>query len=180
MVKAWLKLWRNTFNYTGTATCREYWLGLIMNVIAMYVGVLPCALLIKLVGNIDVLIIAYIVFMQLPAFSIYFRRARGAGWKMGTAVYLAIVTPGISGLIVGMITQPVVVSKGQSLMLKLCALGFGLFFYGGVLGGILYGDPTAIPALPSAGIALIGIILIWNWVMQKILKRKARSGANKV
>lgn len=168
MFKAWKDMWKNTFNYTGTVIRKEYWLALIMNVIVMYVGVIPYALIAKnITDNFAVVVTIYLVAIHLPTLAIYFRRARDAGWKMGTAVYLAIITPIISGLIVGIISNCRVVSKGYSLVAKIFALSFGLYFYGGVLGIILYDDPTAIPIVLMLGLLLGSFTLICygvvNW-----------------
>ena len=168
MFKAWKDMWKNTFNYTGTVTCKDYWLALIMNVIVMYVGVVPYALIAKnITDNVAVVVTIYLVAIHLPTLAIYFRRARSAGWKTGTAIYLAIITPIISGLIVGMILNCRVVSKGYSMISKIFALSFGLFFYGGVLGLVLYGDPTAMPVMSILGLLLGSFTLIGygivNW-----------------
>jgi uncharacterized membrane protein YhaH (DUF805 family) len=37
MWKTFISLWKNIFNYSGTASRKEFWLGSIMNIIAMYV-----------------------------------------------------------------------------------------------------------------------------------------------
>lgn len=91
----------------------------------------------------------------------------GAGWKTGTAVYLAITIPVLSGLIAGMINNCATLSKGYSLILKIFALSFGLFFYGGVLGIALYDDLSAIPVMPISGLLLASFTLIGyaiaNW-----------------
>ena len=47
MFKSWISMWKNAFNYTGTATRKDYWLALIMNVIVMYIGAIPCGLIAK-------------------------------------------------------------------------------------------------------------------------------------
>ena len=155
MLKAWLNMWRNIFNYKGSASRKEYWLAIIMNVIAMYVGVIPCALLAALFAdNVTAFITVYLIAVHLPVISLYFRRARGAGWKLGTTVYLAITIPVLSGLLVGAIFHCGAVTA------KALAMSFALFFYGGMLGLALYGDPGAIPFLPIAGLLLGTLTLI--------------------
>jgi len=168
MFKAWKEMWKNTFNFTGTVTRKGYWLALIMNVIVMYVVVVPYALVsIYITDNEAVVITIYLVAFHLPTLAIYFRRARGAGWKTGTAIYNAITIPVLSGLIVGAIFNSGTVTKGYSLVAKILALSFGLFFYGGVIGVALYGDPTAIPIMSISGLLLFTFTLIGygivNW-----------------
>ena len=168
MLKAWLSMWKKTFCFTGKATRKEYWLALIMNVIAMYVAIVPYALLAKCITDNWMLVSAvYLIAVHLPVFSLYFRRARDAGWKMGTALYTAVTLPGIGALILGAISHCGSMGKGKSVILKLLMFSFALFFYGGVLGLALYGDPTAIPAMPIAGLLLAAGLLIGygivNW-----------------
>ena len=55
MWKTFISLWKNIFNYSGTASRKEFWLGSIMNIIAMYVGLLPIAILFLLLNTFGVL-----------------------------------------------------------------------------------------------------------------------------
>ena len=50
MIKPWIKMWKNTFNYKGTATRKEYWITLLLNILYMYVFIIPYALIIKVTG----------------------------------------------------------------------------------------------------------------------------------
>ena len=161
MLKAWINLWKNIFCYTGVTSRKEYWLALVFNIIAAYVFVIPFALLAMCITDRVWLVTAvYLIGTHLPVLPLYFRRARDAGWRMGTAVYLALVTPVLSGLLVGFISRCGVIGKGRSFALKTLALGYGLFLYGGILGILLHGDPTSIPALPVAGLLLCTCTLI--------------------
>ena len=127
MIKAWVNMWKNTFNYTGTVTRKEYWLALIMNLIAMYVLVIPYALITRCITDSFVAVVTvYLVVFHLPVLAIYFRRARGAGWKVRTAIYCAVTIPGISGFLVGIFSEFAAFSKWYSLVAKLFALSFGL------------------------------------------------------
>lgn len=161
MFKAWKNMWKNIMNYTGSVSRKAYWHAIIMNVIFMYIAAIPYALLSMLfTDNVAIVVTVYAIAVHLPVLSLYFRRANDAGWKIGTAVYLAIVTPVLSGLIVGAIGYSGNAGKGSSLIGKIFALSFGLFFYGGLLGLALYNDPTAIPALPVTGLLLASFTLI--------------------
>ena len=158
MFKAWLDMWKNTLNYTGTVTRKTYWLALITNVMALFVGVVPFALIAKLfTSNATLFATIYLTVAHLPALSLYFRRANDANWKMTTALFMAVACPILSGSIVGAFPS---VPKGQlwppvySVTGKLFALSFGLFFYGGLLGIILFSDPTSIPWLSCIGLFL--------------------------
>lgn len=161
MFKSWLLLWKNIFNYKGQTTLKEYWLSLVANVIAMYIFVIPYALLLaNFAVNIYVCVISYLTIIYLPVLSIYFRRANDVGWRISTTIYLAIVIPVFSGIIVGILPANTITNKFGSLILKTLALGFGLFLYGGFLGIILYDDPAALPYLSAPGLLLCSIILI--------------------
>lgn len=168
MIKAWTSMWKNTFNFTGTVTRKGYWLALIMNVIVMYAGAIPYALVaFNITDNVTAIVTIYIVIFHLPVLALYFRRARNTGWKTGTAVYNFVIIPILSGLIVGILSDRGTIRKGYSFIAKTIALSFGLFFYGGVLGLALYGDPVAIPILPVSGLLLCSFTLIGygivNW-----------------
>ena len=165
MFKAWLNMWRNTFNYTGTATQKEYWLACILNVPIMYVLVIPFALIVKSFSiSPEVASAIFLIAFHFPTLSLYFRRANDANWKTFTTLLLIIVTPIISGFIVGAFPS---VPKGQrwprfySLIGKLFALSCGLFLYGGFLGIILHGDPIAFPGLSYAGLVLGTVTLFF-------------------
>lgn len=167
MIKSWLLLWKNTFNYKGKTSIKTYWLSLITNVIAMYIFVIPYALTFALIekyfaaGFDSVIIpIPYLVVVHLPVLSAYFRRANDVGWRISTTIYLAIVIPIFSGIIVGILPANIITNKFGSLILKTLALGFGCFLYGIFLGIILYDDPTALIYLSAPGLLLCFILLI--------------------
>lgn len=165
MFKAWRDMWKNIFNYTGTVTRKNYWLALIMNVIAMYVAIVPFALIAKqFTSNATLMATIYLIAVHLPVLSLYFRRANDSNWKITTSIFMAIVCPALSGLIVGAFTS---IPKNEywppfySITSKLFALSFGLFFYGGILGILLYGDPTSIMWLSVSGLLLGTATLIF-------------------
>ena len=41
MWKAFVSLWKNIFNYKGKSGRKEFWLGIVMNIIMMYAGLIP-------------------------------------------------------------------------------------------------------------------------------------------
>lgn len=164
MIKSWLDLWKNIFNYKGKTKRKQFWLATITNVIAMYIFMIPYALILGIfsVDAIDAIIasVIFIVIMTVPVLAIYFRRANDAGLRLGTTIYIALVAPIISGLFVGVLPTDFSTNKELALVGKALVLSYGLFFYGGVLGIGFYGDPTAIPSLPIAGLLLAALTLI--------------------
>ena len=161
MVKCWLNMWKNIFNYLGTVTRREYWLSICMNVIFMYALAVPCGLICRgLNANVNLVIIIYLAVFHLPVLSLYFRRGRGAGWKFITSLYLAVVLPCFSGIMVGFINNAGAVKRGEAIVGKLLALGFGLFFYGSVINAVFYGDPAKVAILPISGLLVASLTLI--------------------
>lgn len=159
MLKAWLNMWRNMFNYTGTSSQKEYWLACILNLPAMFIFVIPFALILRNFPiSPEVAIALFLIVFHIPTLSLYFRRANDANWKALTALYMAFICPIISGLIVGAfpsIPKGTVWPRFYSITSKLFALSFGVFFYGGVLGILLFGDPTSLMWLSFSGL-LIG------------------------
>lgn len=168
MFRAWIHMWKNTFNYTATVTRKSYWSALIMNVIFMYIGVVPIALIAKLFTR-DAILVAtiYLTVVHLPALSLYFRRANDANWKITTSIFMAIGCPILSGIIVGIFPS---IPKGNhfprlySIPCKLFALSFAFFFYGLLLSTLLYGDPTAFPWLCYTGLLLGTGTLVFSGV----------------
>ena len=165
MLKAWFNIWKNIFNYRGIVSRKEYWLANIMNVLVMYVFVIPYALIFRVLTlSVEICVVSFFIIFFTPVISLYFRRANDANWSVPTAVFMALGCPVVSGIIVGIFPS---VPKGTpqprfySIIGKLFALSFGPFFYGGVLGMLLYGDPTAIPLLCGAGLLLGTATLIF-------------------
>lgn len=162
MIKSWFDLWKNIFNYKGKTKRKQFWLATIANVIAMYVFVIPYVLILRNfpVDSIIASVVVFIVIMTVPVLAIYFRRAHDACLRLGTTIYIALVAPIISGLYVGILPTNFSTNKESALVGKALVLSYGLFFYGGVLGVVFYGDPTAIPGLPIAGLLLGAFTLI--------------------
>ncbi len=160
MINAWFELWKNTFNYKGKMTRKSYWLALITNLIAMYVFVVPYALILRNFTTNILIVIPYLVIIHLPVISAYFRRANDAGFHVVTTIYLVLVIPIISGLFVGIFPSVRSIDKGRGILGKLLALGFGLFLYGGFLGILIYDDPSALPYLPISGLIINSLSLI--------------------
>ena len=161
MIKSWFDLWENIFNYKGKTNRKQFWLATIANIIAMYIFMIPYALILRKFP-VDAIIasVVFIVIMTVPVLAIYFRRANDAGLRLGTTIYIALVAPIISGLFVGILPTDYSTNKEKALIGKAFALSYGLFFYGGVLGIVFYGEPTAIPGLPAAGLLLGALTLI--------------------
>ena len=133
MIKSWLDMWKNIFNYKGTVSRRDYWLALVANVIFMYAAAIPYALIAKCItDNVTLVIVIFLIAVHLPVFALYSRRARSAGWSVFTTIYLTVTIPVLSGLLVGFISDCKAVGKGQGFMLKIFALSFALWFYSSV------------------------------------------------
>ena len=137
MLKAWLNTWKNIFNYSGTVSRKEYWLACFMHVSAMFVFVIPYALIMRnLPISVEIVIVSFFILFLPPAVALYFRRANDANWKALTAVFMALGCPILSGLVVGAfpsVPKGVAWPRFYSITSKLFALGYGLFFYGGFL-----------------------------------------------
>jgi len=178
LLKAWLHTWKNIFNYSGIVSRKEYWLACIMNILAMFVFVIPYALIMRhLPISVGLGIVLFFIIFLTPAVALYFRRANDANWSVLTALFMALALPIVSGLIVGVFSS---IPKGKpwpqfySIIGKIFALGYGLFFYGGFLGIIFFDNPTAIPVLCYSGLFLNTITLVFVGIRMLILK--IRSG----
>ena len=73
-----------------------------MNILAMYVFVIPYALIMRMFPlSVEVVITSYFAIFLTPAVTLYFRRANDANWKVLTTLLMALGCPILSGLIVG-------------------------------------------------------------------------------
>lgn len=179
MIKAWLSMWKKTFCYTAEATRKEYWQALIMNVIAMYVGIIPYTLILaNFTDNVAMIAAVYLIAAHLPVLALYFRRARGAGWKLSTTVWLAITIPVLSGLIVGVLDRCGAVERERAMIGKILALSFGLFLYGSIITAVSGKSPEEVWYLPIGGLLLASGTLIvygirnWRAVVAVLLGRE--------
>lgn len=174
MLKAWLNIWKNIFNYKGTASQKEYWSACVMNIPAMFIFIIPYALILRNFSiSVELCMVSFFIIFLIPAVALYFRRANDANWSVLTALLMAIVCPILSGLIVGVFPSIPKVTpwpRFYAIIGKLFALSFGLFFYGGILGSIIYGDPTAIPHLCIAGLLLGTATLIFAGIKMLLTK----------
>ncbi len=165
MIKCWLSMWRNMFNYRGTVSRKEYWSACILNIPAMFIFCVPFALILRNFPiSAEVASAIFIILFHIPAVALYFRRANDANWKITTTIFMAVGCPVLSGCIVGAfpsIPKGTLWPRFYSLTGKLFALSFGIFVYGGVLGILLFGDPTSIPWLSAGGVLLGGGTLMY-------------------
>lgn len=100
----------NIGNYSGTVSQKEYWFACILNVPAMFVFIVPFALILRNFSiSPEVGSALFLIAFHVPALALYFRRANDVAWKPLTALFMAIVMPIVSGLIVGALPS---VSKG--------------------------------------------------------------------
>lgn len=110
MIKAFVSTWKNIFNYTGKATIREYWLGLLGSLIAMYLSIIPLAGLVFLSGFpsssgiLMPLAICSVLFL-LPTASLTVRRIRDSGFNMSVMIASAILIPVFGMIAVGLLKK---------------------------------------------------------------------------
>jgi len=138
MIKSWLNMWRNLFDFKGNTSRKEYWLACILNVPVMFIFIVPVGLIIRYFPiSPEAMSVIYLILFHIPTVALYFRRANDANWKPLTALYMALVCPVISGFVVGLFPS---VSKGEhlfppfySIIGKLFALLAGFCLYVGVL-----------------------------------------------
>ena len=171
MWNAFLLLWKNIFNYTGKSSRKEFWLGAIMNVIAMYVGVFPLAavmLLLKALGIIplfELVIGAYMVAFILPMVSLSVRRANDAGFKVTDKVILLGLLPGLGVIIIALYPSNSV-NNGMNWFARIALLGLSIYVYGGIIATALFGVEAAAP-FAYVGITTILIDMIVYTVTHK-------------
>lgn len=153
---------------------KEYWLACIINVLAMCVFLIPYALfIIYLSLSVEIAIIIFLIIFLTPAFALYFRRANDANWSVLTALFMALMVPMGSGLIVGVfpsVPKGTSWSRFYSTISKIFVLSYGLCFYGGFGGIIFFNDPTSIPILSYSGFFLGTSTLIFFVIKMRFSK----------
>ena len=110
MWKAFLSLWKNIFNYSEKAGIKEFWLGSVANIIAMYVALIPVAIIILLLKPLDlikdispiVLSAIHIGVFLVPLISLYVRRANDVGLKKFDILLTAVAVPAVGAMIIGL------------------------------------------------------------------------------
>jgi len=170
MIKALVSLWKNIFNYSGTASRKDYWLGITANVILMYILIVPIALIFRFVPFItpDALAIVYIILIHLPVYSIYVRRARDAGWSKSALIWVTVCLPVFSGIVIGFLgtgSKLVTQKNPYSIFLKLICVGIGLFVYSSFASIFLFGTPEALSPITCAGLLLSTISIIVGYIV---------------
>jgi len=176
MVKAWLAMWKQTFCFTGKVSQKDYWLALAMHLITIYVGVVPYALILRnFTDNAGAVAAVYLIFVSIPALSLYFRRGNSVGWSTFTSIYTAITFPGAGALLVGFLPANSASPNKNSIFLKILLLCFAVFLYSSVAGVVFYDDPLYFETAPviallvaSAPLVFWGLILVWTSVKNTI------------
>lgn len=184
MWKTFISLWKNIFNYSGTASRKEFWLGSIMNIIAMYVGLLPIAILFLLLNTFGVLhlispiafSIIYICIFLLPLLSLYVRRANDVGLKKFDIWLVAVAVPAAGAMIIAMYPPKTkVLYKGVAWCYRCMAIGFGFYIYSGFIGSMVLGSIDAAAPFVGIGLALATISMIIGAIIVKVNQERNRN-----
>ena len=167
MVKSFLLLWKNIFNYTGRCGRKDYWLGLIANVIFMYIAAIPYALITAFLGvPLPVMVTLFLIIIHLPALSAYVRRANDINMKLGDMLLVGLAVPLIGAIIVGMIGS--LANDGKKYpfawLLRMILIGMGMFFYGGLLGIVVFGTPEAFLPVVATGLGIMTVCIITGFI----------------
>lgn len=156
-------MWKKTFDYKGESTRKDYWLAIIMNVIVMYVGVIPYTLLaMGITKNALLLTIPYIIIFHLPILALYVRRTNNLQLKRSTKLFITMVIPMVSGLLVGIISTTFAkkdLPRYYYIARILFGLSIGLGLYGIHLGKIVWDNPIVFSVLYYPGL-FIGVVAL--------------------
>lgn len=132
-------LWRNIFNFHGTAGRGEFFRSLLVNIIAMYVMMIPfmvvCAVIFYAIAAVGVgaaagkvlaggAAVIYIGIFMIPLLSLLVRRMRDSGFSMKLLVLLLIAIPVLGFLLIGMM------KKSERAYCWLSKIGYTLFVGG--------------------------------------------------
>ena len=160
-------MWKNIFNYKDVSDKKEYWLGLVANLITMYICVIPIALLSVLFSANPIIFSAvYMIVCNLPAVSLFVRRANDLNMKIADTLLVAIMTPGISAIIIGLIPSQTKTKKKFSFpwTWRFFILGIGIFFTSGIISQICFGVPDAFSMITISGLILSTVSMIVGYI----------------
>lgn len=132
MWKAYILLWKNIFNYTGKTNRKDYWLGLLGNLIGMYIFVIPYALFFRFINydNFPLIITAYLILINLPCLSACIRRANDLQLKIFDIILITICLPAIGAIGLGLFPSYTGDRHGLAWSYRTLMLGFCLMFIG--------------------------------------------------
>jgi uncharacterized membrane protein YhaH (DUF805 family) len=177
MIKAYNSMWKNIYNLSGTVTVREFWLACAGNIIAMYIALIPAAiimLLAKLIGIgtliIPIILILYIVLFLFPLIPLLIRRIHDSGFKPVTAVLLLLGIPVLGFILIGIVKfDPAKASFHilQRLGMYLLGIGAGMFFWACILFALM---PNTF--LPIIGLIFLTFGTILGYIGAKIQEKK--------
>ncbi|MBR5288862.1 MAG: hypothetical protein IKU34_09800 [Clostridia bacterium] len=173
MIKAYRSMWKNVFRLNEPASIKEFWLGQIAHVIALYLLLIPfagVAFAAKAVGIgpeilLPVSVVLMMLFWLIPAFSLTLRRARDFRMTVKCAVLLMICLPAVGALLIGIVKPDQrwsALPKMQRVGLQLLAVGLGLGMWGGTVLMVL-GTPAAM----MAGMMLMGVGMFMGYIAVK-------------
>ena len=175
MWRSFVSLWKNIFDYKGVACRKEFWLGSVANIIAMYVGLIPAVTIIKLIeitGLVKVVspgvfAAVYICIFMVPLFSLYVRRANDVGMKKYDTLLAAVAVPVVGAMVIGACPpEHNVPDKRLSWCYRALAVGIGMYLYGGFIGAGFYGSVEAMGSVIIAGLllavcsAVVGAVIV--------------------
>lgn len=170
MWKAFLSLWKNIFNYKGVSTRKEFWLGALSQIIFMYIAVVPCALLLRVVTiPLPVFFTVFFTIMGVPLISLFVRRANDIKLTAIDILLVAFFVPVVGAMIIGM--YPSLNEQQGKTVLPWCfrgvIVGIGLFVYGGFGGIVFLGSPDATLPIVGTGLILATVSMIVGAIRNK-------------
>ena len=164
MWSSFVSLWKNIFNYSGKTGRKDFWLGSIMDIIFMYVLLIPFAAIIYILNLVGLAFlispivwsVLYIGACLLPLISLYVRRANDLGMKKFDIFLVAVATPVVGAMVVGAISGGVSTSRGLPWYMRGMLFGFGVYIYVGFIGVVL----NMMGALaPVVGIGMLLVVI---------------------
>lgn len=171
MKNAFISMWKNVFNYTGTVGRKEFWLACIAEVIFMYLLLIPEAIILiplQLIG-IPIMISTalfctlHIGFCILPLISLYVRRANDVGLKKAGKIYVALVIPIVGAMIMSLFPSDSV-EGNFPWYVHLFIIGIGLGIYASIFFAFA---PLLSEILMGIGLVLGAISLITMAVLMR-------------
>ena len=176
-----ITLWKNTFNFKGKTGRKEFWLSCVIEIVFMYLLLIPFAIIASILRSMEVdleafstlFIIIELGITFLPLFSLYVRRANDVGLKKFDIFCIAVFIPVVPAMFMSLFPSDYNPSKkGLGLCLLGVMLGIGINIYSGFICTLCLNSIEKATPFVTVGLIISTISLIAGGIMQ--LKRLSK------
>lgn len=177
IINTYKTMWKHVSDLKGTTSSREFWLACVGHILAMYILLIPMAVIMMLanaMGTYDmivpILLAASFALFLLPIIPMLIRRANDAGIRLWKAVLLFLGIPGFGFVLLGILQKKPEGASDHILTrigIWLICIGLGMSLWGMV---VLMLTESAI--LPMIGLVCFGVGIMIGYIGVELKKRE--------